>query len=104
MILCENMTDSRLFLAVRFIRHFVDPHVDGTFVIGGLPGDGAFVICSNNFLLLSQIPTILFYFIFLFYDEDYTGRLHPKGVPFSGWRYKKGCTWEFHELKYRKGQ
>ena len=21
---------------------------------------------------------------------DYTGRLHPKGVPFSGWRYIKG--------------
>ena len=31
----------------------------------------------------------------------YTGRLRPKGVPFSGWRYIKGEL--FHELKYRKG-
>ena len=31
---------------------------------------------------------------------DYTGRLRPKGVPFSGGRYIKG--WRFHELKYRK--
>ena len=29
---------------------------------------------------------------------DYTGRLRPKGVPFSGWRYIKGLG--FHE--YRK--
>ena len=32
---------------------------------------------------------------------DYMGRLHPKGVPFSGWRYLKG--YGLHELKYRKG-
>ena len=32
---------------------------------------------------------------------DYTGRLRPKGVPFSGWRYIKG--YGFHELKHRKG-
>ena len=31
---------------------------------------------------------------------DYTGRLRPKGVPFSGWRYIKGQG--FHEMKYRK--
>ena len=32
----------------------------------------------------------------------YTGRLHPKGVPFSGFRYieEKG----FHKLKYIKGK
>ena len=33
---------------------------------------------------------------------DYTGRLHPKGAPFSGWRYIKGRDF-FRELKYRKG-
>ena len=32
---------------------------------------------------------------------DYTGRLRPKGVPFSGWRYMKGKG--FQEMKYRKG-
>ena len=32
---------------------------------------------------------------------DYIGRLRPKGVSFSGWRYIKG--WRFCELKYRKG-
>ena len=32
---------------------------------------------------------------------DYTGRLRPKGVPFSGLRYIKGEV--FHELKCRKG-
>ena len=32
---------------------------------------------------------------------EYTGKLCPKGVPFSGWRYIIGQ--EFHELKYRKG-
>ena len=31
----------------------------------------------------------------------YTGRLRPKGVPFSGFRYIKG--WGFHELRYIKG-
>ena len=29
----------------------------------------------------------------------YMGRLHPKGVPFPGFRYKKG----FHNLRYMKG-
>ena len=32
---------------------------------------------------------------------DYTGRLRPKGVPFSDWRYIKG--YGLHELNYRKG-
>ena len=31
---------------------------------------------------------------------DYTGRLHPKEVPFSGWRYIKGQG--FDKLKYRE--
>ena len=31
----------------------------------------------------------------------YTGRLRPKGVPFSGFSYIKG--WGFLELKYMKG-
>ena len=31
----------------------------------------------------------------------YTGRLHPKGVPFSGFRYMKG--YRFYLLKYMKG-
>ena len=33
--------------------------------------------------------------------NGYTGRLPPKGVSFSGFRYKKGQG--FHCLKYRKG-
>ena len=33
---------------------------------------------------------------------DYTGRLRPKGVPFSGWRNIKRQG--FHELRYRKGR
>ena len=32
----------------------------------------------------------------------YTGRLHPKGVPFSGFRYMKG--YGFYSLKYMKGK
>ena len=31
----------------------------------------------------------------------YTGRLRPKGVPFSGFRYIKG--WGFHKFRYMKG-
>ena len=31
---------------------------------------------------------------------DYTGRLRPKGVSFSGWRHKKADG--FHKLKYSK--
>ena len=31
----------------------------------------------------------------------YTGRLRPKRVPFSGFRYIKG--WGFHKLRYVKG-
>ena len=30
-----------------------------------------------------------------------TDRLHPKGVPFSGFRYIKGLG--FHKVKYKKG-
>ena len=33
---------------------------------------------------------------------DNTGRLHQKGVPFSGGRYIK--AYGFHELKYKKGE
>ena len=32
----------------------------------------------------------------------YTGRLHPKGEPFSDFKYMRGL--EFHLLKYMKGQ
>ena len=32
----------------------------------------------------------------------YTGRFHPKGVPFSVFRYMKGKG--FHQLNYIKGQ
>ena len=32
----------------------------------------------------------------------YTGRLRPKGEPFSGFRYMKG--YGFHLLKYMKGR
>ena len=32
----------------------------------------------------------------------YTGRLRPKGVPFSSFRYIKGKG--FHKLRYIKGQ
>ena len=31
----------------------------------------------------------------------YTGKLRPKGVPFSGFRYMKGQG--FYSLKYMKG-
>ena len=31
----------------------------------------------------------------------YTERLHPKGVPFSGFKYMRGLG--FHLLKYMKG-
>ena len=31
----------------------------------------------------------------------YTGRLRPKGVPFSAFRYIK--RWGFHKLRYMKG-
>ena len=31
----------------------------------------------------------------------YTERLHPKGVPFSGFKYMRGLR--FHLLKYMKG-
>ena len=32
----------------------------------------------------------------------YTGRLHPKGVPFSDFRYME--EYGFYSLKYAKGQ
>ena len=32
----------------------------------------------------------------------YTGRLRPKGVPFSGFRYAKGRV--IHKLRFTKGQ
>jgi len=32
----------------------------------------------------------------------YTGRLHPKGAPFSGFRYIK--VEGFHKLRYIKGR
>ena len=32
----------------------------------------------------------------------YTERLHPKGVPFTGFKYMSGLG--FHLLKYMKGQ
>ena len=39
---------------------------------------------------------------------DYMGRLRPKGVLFSGWRYitvgRGGGGGGFDELKYRKGK
>ena len=47
---------------------------------------------GNSFLLWSWVVLL---------NMDYTGRLRPKGVPHSDWRYIKG--YGFNELKYRKG-
>jgi len=32
----------------------------------------------------------------------YTGRLRPKGIPFSGFKYIKG--WGFNKFRYMEGQ
>ena len=34
----------------------------------------------------------------------FPGRLRPKGVLFSGFRYMKGCTWGFRSWSIRKGR